>query len=334
MQEKKRTQNASSGTSRSSLSQRFAVMIANPTSGNYIQHAQEVEETMVCLRQSGWNVELRLTEAAGDARRLAREAVEQEADVVIAAGGDGTINEVIQELAGSETALGVLPLGTVNVWAREMDIPLESVGARQVLINGKTRRVDLGRVNERYFLLMVGIGFDGEVTHAVEKKPLKRLGVLGYLLAGIRMRFRFDGFRAYLKLDEREVSTRALQIVIGNTQLYGGAIKLTWQAKCDDGLLDVVIVQKGSILRQVKLVMDFLLHRNQGHQRVSYEHCESLEVRTRRPIAMQIDGDPVGRTPATLRVVPHALKVIVPQHGPKGLFEEEGETDDREVCIA
>ncbi len=334
MLDKDTSQNAASEMSLASRKQYVAVMIANPTSGSYSQHAQELEENIAFLRQSGWNVELRLTEAAGDARRLAREAVEQEADVVIAAGGDGTINEVIQELAGSETALGALPIGTVNVWAREMAIPLDSVGAREVLINGKTRRVDLGRVNDRYFLLMAGIGFDGEVTQSVEKKPLKRLGVLGYLLASIHMSFKFDGFRAYLKLDEREVRTRALQIVIGNTQLYGGAIKFTWQAKCDDGLLDVVIVHKGSILRQVLLVMDLLLQRKQGRQRVSYETCESLEVRTRRPIAMQIDGDPVGHTPATLRAVSHALKVIVPQKGPKGLFEEEGETDDVEVGIA
>jgi YegS/Rv2252/BmrU family lipid kinase len=327
MIEKDTTQNASSEVSRSSRSQHFAVMIANPTSGSYAQHVHEVEETIAFLRTSGWNVELRLTEAAGDARRLAREAVEQKADAVIAAGGDGTINEVIQELAGSETALGVLPIGTVNVWAREMDIPLDSGGAREVLLHGTTRHVDLGRVNDRYFLLMVGIGFDGEVTQSVEKKPLKRFGVLGYLLASIMMSFKFDGFRASLKIDEREVRTRAIQIVIGNTQLYGGAIKLTWQAKCDDGLLDVCIVRTGSRLRHMLLLMDLLLHREQAHQQVSYATCESIEVRTRRPIAVQIDGDPAGQTPAILRTVPNALKVIVPQKRPGGVFEEEGDSE-------
>ncbi|HYU72724.1 MAG TPA: diacylglycerol kinase family protein [Ktedonobacteraceae bacterium] len=164
MREQETTQHASSEASPASQSQHVAVVIANPTSGSYASHAQEVEETMAFLRHSGWKVDLRLTEAAGDGRRLAREAVEQEAEVVIAAGGDGTINEVIQELAGSETALGVLPIGTVNVWAREMGIPLESVGAREVLLHGETRRIDLGRINDRFFLLMVGIGFDGEVV--------------------------------------------------------------------------------------------------------------------------------------------------------------------------
>jgi diacylglycerol kinase (ATP) len=314
------TQNAALETACSSRSHSFAVMIANPTSGSYAEHAQEVEECCTFLRHAGWKVELRLTEAAGDARRLAREAVEQSADAVIAAGGDGTINEVIQELAGSETALGVLPIGTVNVWAREMDIPLDSAGAREVLLHGTTRGVDLGRVNDRLFLLMVGIGFDGEVTHAVENKPLKRFGVPGYLLASIRTSVRFDGFRVSLKMGEREVRTRAVQIVIGNTRLYGGAIKLTWQAKCDDGLLDVCVVRKGGPLRYLLILIALLLHREQGHQGVSYATCTALEVRTRRPIAMQIDGDSAGQTPATVSVVPNALQVIVPQQVPAGIF--------------
>src|SRR5204862_2762992 len=140
--------------------------------------ARQINETMRFLRDYGWNVELRLTQGAGDARRLAREAVEQHIDVVIAAGGDGTINEVIQELAGSETALGVLPFGTVNVWARETNIPLDNTSACAVLLHGETRRIDLGKVNDRYFLLMVGIGLDAVIAQAVEKKPIKRLGVL------------------------------------------------------------------------------------------------------------------------------------------------------------
>jgi diacylglycerol kinase (ATP) len=320
MREQETTQHASSEASPASQSQHVAVVIANPTSGSYASHAQEVEETMAFLRHSGWKVDLRLTEAAGDGRRLAREAVEQEAEVVIAAGGDGTINEVIQELAGSETALGVLPIGTVNVWAREMGIPLESVGAREVLLHGETRRIDLGRINDRFFLLMVGIGFDGEVVQSVEKKRFKRFGALGYLFASIRMSVRFDGFRVSLKINEREVRIRALQIVIGNTQLYGGAIKLTWHAKCDDGLLDVCIVRTGSLWRQVLTLMDVLLQRKRGRQFMSYETCTSLEVRTRRPIAMQIDGDAAGQTPAIVRVVPGALRVIVPHKRPEGVF--------------
>ena len=302
-----------------------AIMIANPTSGSYIQHIYQLEDTLAFLRYHGWQVELKLTQAVGDAQRLAREAVEQHIDVVIAVGGDGTINEIIQALAGSETALGVLPGGTANVWAREVGIPLDVSGAREVLVHGQRRRIDLGRANERYFLLMAGIGLDGEVTHAVEKKSLKRLGAFAYLLMGAWLGLSYPSFRTFLQVDGRVVKVNALQMIIGNTQLYGGAVKYTWQAKCDDGLLDICIVRKHDMWNRVLIFLDFILHREQRRQWVYYMTCKSVKLRTRRPIAMQIDGDPVGYTrkgypPVTFTIAPQALKVIVPQKTPKGLF--------------
>ena len=312
--------NTSSETTPSGQIPRSAVIIANPASGGYIQHARQVEETLAFLREAGWEIELQLTREAGDASRLVRQAVAQKIDVVIAAGGDGTINEVIQELVGSETALGVLPFGTVNVWARETNIPLDTTGAREVLLNGVQRRVDLGKVNDRYFLLMAGIGFDADVANAIEKKPIKRLGVLGYLLVGTWVGLGYKSFRVHLTIDGRLKKKNALQIVVGNTQLYAGAIKYTWNAKCDDGLLDICVVRKRSMLGRIVVFLDFLFYREQRQQWVSYEKCEALEVRTRKPIAIQVDGDPFGYTPARFTIAPRALKVIVPRQTPPGLF--------------
>ncbi len=323
MEEQQILQKASSDTPDTSTLPRNAVIITNPTAGSYARFAHELEETVRFLQQADWQVELKLTEAAGDGSRLAREAVEQKADIVIAAGGDGTINEIIQELAGSETALGVLPIGTVNVWAREMVIPLESAGAREVLFHGITRQIDLGRINDRYFLLMVGVGFDGQVAQAVEETHAKRFGVLGYVFTMLKMSVRFRGFRVALTLDGQEINTRAYQIVIGNTQLYGGAVTFTWQAKCDDGLLDVCIVRTGSRWRFLLLMRDLLLQRKHQRELVTYKTCTSLEIRSRRPIALQIDGDAAGETPATIQIVPGALKVIVPQEKPAGIFQAE-----------
>lgn len=320
---KENTEETSTEASSFFIFQRRAVIIANPTSGSYLYHRHQLEETMAFLREYGWTVELKLTHAAGDAQLYAREAVAEKLDVVIAAGGDGTINEVIQELVGSETALGVLPIGTANVWAREMGIPLDIAGASEILAYGRTRRIDAGSVNGRYFLLMVGIGFDGEVIRAVEKKFLKRLGVVGYLLASFWLSFGYDSFAVYAKIGEQEVKTRALQIVIGNTQLYGGAVKFTWQAQCDDGLLDVCIVRKRSKFRRIFIVLDFLFRRKRRSQWVSYDKSATIEVQTRKPVAIQVDGDPCGNTPATFTIAPRALKVIVPRRAPQGLFTED-----------
>ena len=298
-----------------------AVIIANPISGGFPRHHQEYNETIAFLREQGWQVDLWLTDGPGAARELAQRAVEQHIAVVIAAGGDGTINEIIQALAGSETALGVLPTGTVNVWAREMGIPLEQVKAREILVQGQTRRVDLGRVNERYFLLMVGVGIDGEVTQAVERKPLKRLGILGYILAALWFGPGYLGFPLTLSVDDGEpVRTRALQIVIGNTQLYGGAFKFTWLARCDDGLLDLCVVYKRGLLGRLVVLGDFVLGRKRRRLWVRYNTFKKVVIETRDPVAIQIDGDPAGHTPATFEVMPGALKVIVPWNVAKDLF--------------
>lgn len=297
-----------------------AVIIANPASGAF-PHNNHHEETVAYLKERGWQVELWLTDGPGAAERLARRSVEQHISVVIAAGGDGTINEVIQGLAGSECALGVLPTGTVNVWAREMSIPLDRARAREVLVRGQTRRIDLGKVNGRYFLLMAGIGIDGEVTQAVEGKPLKRLGVLGYVLAALWFGPGYLGFPLTLSVDNGDpVRTRALQIVIGNTRLYGGALTFTWLARCDDGLLDLCVVYKRSWLGRLVVLGDIVLRHERRRLWVRYNTFTKVVIETKTPVAIQVDGDPAGHTPATFEVVPGALKVIVPPDAPSELF--------------
>jgi diacylglycerol kinase (ATP) len=300
----------------------FAVIIANPVSGVFPHHTHHLHETLVYLREHGWRVDLWYTHAPGDGEQLARKAVAQHANLVIAAGGDGTINELIQALAGTETALGVLPNGTVNVWAREMGIPLDDAGARDVLLHGKTCRVDLGCVNGRYFLLMVGIGLDGEVTQAVERKPLKRLGVIGYALVALWLGPGYHGFPVAVQMDGYAVRTRALQIFIGNTQLYAGAIKFTWKARCDDGLLDLCIVRKRNVFGRIMVLWDFLMRREQRRLWVRYDTFTSIKIETPEPVAFQIDGEAAGHTPAVFTITPAALKVVVPQKTPEGLFSE------------
>jgi diacylglycerol kinase (ATP) len=298
-----------------------AVIIANPASGSFPRHHHHHNDTLAYLEACGWQVELCFTSGPGDARLLARRAVKRNISLVVVAGGDGTINEVIQELAGSETALGVLPMGTVNVWAREVGIPLDDAKAREVLVHGQTRRIDLGRVNGRYFLLMVGIGVDGEVAQAVERKPLKRLGVVGYALAALWFGTGYLGFPLTLRIDRAEpVRMRALQVIVGNTQLYAGAFKFTWQARCDDGLLDLCVVHKRGPLGRLIVLLDFVLKREKRRLWVRYNTLREATIETKGPVAIQIDGEPAGYTPANVVIVPGALKVIVPRAVPQELF--------------
>jgi YegS/Rv2252/BmrU family lipid kinase len=305
-----------------------AIIIANPTAGSYEHNRLQIQETVSFLNEHGWDAELKLTTGLGDGGRLTQEAVEQKYDAVVAVGGDGTINEIIQKLAGSETALGVLPSGTINVWAREVGIPLENEGAREVLVHGQVRRIDLGHVNERYFLLMATIGLDAEVTHAVEKKPVKKWGVLGYLFLGTWLGLGYPNFTVFIQKGERTIRARAIQLIFGNTQLYAGTLKFTWQAKCDDGKLDLAIVYSQDLLGRLRVFLDFLLRRRERQRWVRYDSIEEVKIHTNAPVAIQVDGDPEGRTskrgfPATtFRIVPGTLKVIVPTVLPEDLFSQ------------
>jgi len=302
--------------------QRTVIIIANPSSGYLPHQPNRLHEALDYLHRHGWQAELWFTRRQGDGKELAQKAVEQGAAMVVAAGGDGTINEIIQGLAGSETALGVLPTGTVNVWAREVGIPLDVHDACNVLVFGQTRHIDLGCVNGRYFLLMVGIGFDAEVTQKVEHKPLKRLGPLGYVLAALWFGPGYTGFPVIVRYDDYAIRTRALQVIIGNTQLYAGAFKFTWQARCDDGALDLCLVRRRSLPGRIMVLWDFFRRRKNRHRWVRYNTFSSITIETPRPVAFQIDGDPGGYTPATFTVQPRALKVVVPYRTPKGLFSD------------
>lgn len=303
-----------------------AVIIANPASGTYEQIHTQLEDAQVFLQEHGWDVTIKLTEGPGDGKRLAQEAVNDKRDVVIATGGDGTINEIIQALAGSDTALGILPSGTVNVWAREIGVPLNNIkAASEILINGQIRRIDLGQVNERYFLLMATIGFDAEVTRTVENLP-KKLGVISYIIHGTWLGLGYPNFTIFMQTDGRTIRERALQVVFGNTQLYAGTIKFTWQAKSDDGLIDISLVRSQGVMGRFAILLDFLLRRKRRTQWVRYDSAKEIKVHANQRTAIQVDGDPEGYTnprgypPTTIRVMPGALKVIIPQSVPENLF--------------
>lgn len=301
-------------------------IIANPHSGTLQRPGvlDELDEALRCLNDAGMPAELRFTERPGHATELAAEAVRMGMEVVVAAGGDGTVNDVTQALAGHTTALGVLPLGTVNVWAREVGIPLHAVDACEVLVRGERRRVDLGRAGSRYFLLMAGIGFDAEVAKRVEQGSwLKRLGLklLDYLATAARLGLTSKPARVWVRRNGKRRSLNALMIIIGNTRLYGGTLTFATRAVADDGLLDVVIVGGEGLLHRGLVLLRALLRRPSLGPSVRYERMRALRLESDRPLPVQVDGEVVGMLPMTFSVAPLALTVVVPRDAPEHLFQ-------------
>jgi YegS/Rv2252/BmrU family lipid kinase len=238
------------------------------------------------------------------------------------AGGDGTINEAVQSLVHSNTALGYLPYGTVNVWAREMGIPLDTRGAAHALLDGRIERVDLGLAADRYFLLSAGIGFDGAVVRKAEvlERHKHRLGILPYVMAGLSMAPRYRGADLELRYDGVIRRVEALMLVVANTRLYGGYFELTPGAVANDGWLDLCIIKGRGVIALARQTLSVVIFRSVAHSDVEMIRVKEVTVSANRQLWMQLDGELAGQTPVEFSIVPKALRVIVPEGLSTGLI--------------
>lgn len=299
------------------------MLVFNPNAGQAEALERELAVAAEVWREAGWQVELQPTRGAGDGSRLARLAADQGYDLVVAAGGDGTINEVINGLAGSATALAPLPLGTMNVWARELRLPLQPRAAAEAILHWQSRTIDLGRAGERYFLLMAGIGFDAAITAGVRPAEKRRLGALAYVLRGIEQALSVRGARARLVLDGRPIRGRVLMVVVGNTQLYGGLVKITSHASIDDGLLDVCVIKGDNGFSVLRRLFAILSRRQAKDPEIQYYRARTVSIVSRPALPVQVDGDPIGATPMTFEVVPGALRALLPRDLPEDLVQHQ-----------
>lgn len=291
-----------------------AVLICNPRAGKGAGD-NGLKPALDLLQRAGWSVDVKQSARPGDATRIAHEAVNQGLDAVLVAGGDGTLNEAVQALADTETALGYLPYGTVNIWARELGIPFRPMAAARTVIDGRIEQVDLGIANERYFLLMAGIGFDGEVVRRAQslERHKKRFGVLPYVAASITTVPLYTGADVELRYEAVIRRVQALMLVVGNTRLYGGRFQLTPNAVANDGWLDLCIVKGRGPLALLRHTLPLLLSGKATHSDVEILRVRELSVHADEPLALQLDGEFNGMTPVTIRVAPRALRAIVPR---------------------
>jgi diacylglycerol kinase (ATP) len=305
-----------------------AQVIFNPNAGQR-DRRHELKAAMSYLEDQGWQLGLKETHSPEEATIYARQAVAEGCDVVIAAGGDGTVSEVANGLAGSEVALGMFPIGTTNVWALQMGMPPfwplrqpSLLDAAKVLAEGHIRRVDLGRVNGRYFLLWAGVGIDAKVTEEVEPGAKKRLGGLAFVVAGIVVAKEFAGTKVQVTIDGCEVNRRAVLILASNAQLYAGIVRLAAQARLDDGLLDVLIFKGQGVPAILRHIFSVLTNRHLRDPEVEYYQARRVEISAAKPLSVHADDEPFTTTPVEISVVPGALRVVVPQDLPPGLFTD------------
>jgi YegS/Rv2252/BmrU family lipid kinase len=300
-------------------SERRAALIFNPNAGAKLglsTNDASPEAAQAALDAAGVRYDAWPTEYAGHATELARRAVTQGYRLVVAAGGDGTVNEVAQGLVGTQVVLGVMPLGSVMNVARTLHIPRELEGAARLIAEGATLTMDVGRAagsaGERYFLEAAGVGLDAALFRYFDRldKGAPRVPVL-------RAAWRFlSGLgvpRLYVEIDGRRRTVWAPMVTVANSPFLGAAYAIAPEALVDDGWLDVVLFHRLGTLH----VMLYLLLVAGGRPFPRPRGVESLRARQisvrtrRRTLPAHADGDPLGRTPVTFTVVPHALRVIV-----------------------
>jgi diacylglycerol kinase (ATP) len=290
----------------------LVVLISNPAA----QKISENKIDLACrsLESRGWEVEKLFTKQRGDAEILARKAIEKSPALVVAAGGDGTFNEVMNGLAGSKIPMAILPFGTTNVLAKEVGIPEKVQGAIEIAVSRTPKVISLGKIIfrsgssfvARLFCLMAGIGYDGEAVLGTEEGLKKISGKGAYVYSGIKTLLRFNPGELTFHIGGKKYS--GYSAIIGKAAKYGGNFKVVPDARLTDPVLYVCIFKGKKRLDILRYVFGITRGTHLGYRDVEYLRAESVEINGSAHI--QIDGDYLGMTPAKVEIVRDALRLV------------------------
>jgi diacylglycerol kinase (ATP) len=308
------TQSGASAAASSAAPERWerVRVIWNPNAGTKpgIAAPAATEAQMRSLMAAaGLGDELHATESAGEARALAKGAVRDAYQLVVAAGGDGTIGTVATELLGSQTALGILPLGSVMNVARSLGLPRELDAAAEVLASGVVRAMDVGHAGDRVFFEAASVGMNAAMFKEAQRFDR---GDWTSILRTVWVAIRYRPARMEIRLDDRILRTRALMVVIANGPFTGLALTVAPRARLDDGRFDVVVFRRFSKVRLLRHLAGIAFGRVQPTPPETDVHrSERVAIRSAHPLPARADSHDLGTTPVELRVDRAALRVVV-----------------------
>jgi diacylglycerol kinase (ATP) len=289
-----------------------AILLLNPAAGRG-KASRRLAKALEVLRRGGVTPEIRESSSAGHLLELALRARDERPDMVVSAGGDGTHHYVLNGLWGSDVPLGVLSLGSGNDFANGLGIPVDAAGAGATLLGGRSVWIDLARVGSTVYGCIAGAGFDSIVTRFANDRVHRVRGSLAYAWAILRCIGPFRPQPLELRSDSESFSGEVMFAVVGNSTSYGGGLKLTPYARVDDGLLDVCIVPRMTKPELLRWVPRAYHGRHLAHPRIRYFQARTITVQSASRLELFADGEFIQDLPATIEVVPRALRVIVPQ---------------------
>ena len=233
----------------------------------------------------------------------------QNIDLVIIGGGDGTVNCALDALAEMKLPLGIIPLGTANDLARTLQIPASIKTACDIIAKGQTRKIDLGRVNGKYFMNVSSMGLSVSITRALDKKTKKRWGVFAYFVAAFKVLLNSRPFIATIRSDTEEVKVRTLQIAVGNGRYYGGGMLVAQDAAIDDDRLDLYSLEVDKWWQMIPMLIAMRRGEHDSLKRVRNLSSKHFVITSPKPHSINTDGEITSKTPAHYEVVAKALTI-------------------------
>ena len=320
------------------------ILAYNPTAGLFPSRIL-AERAANVLRAGGWNITLEQTIDAEHITRIAQQAVEDKLDAMFMAGGDGSVNRAVAGLVGSQTALGVLPAGTSNVFAQELGLPLLGwtrltalEESARLLAEAQICHVDTGSCNDQPFLLWAGMGLDAIIVHRIEPRSRweKHFAVVFYASTAVWYASYWRGMNLEVEADGNKIQGHFLLALVSNVNLYaGGLFRLSPEACLDDGFMDLWLFQGDTLGDTVKLVLELLAGRHVRSKKVIHLPFKNLSLMSDSAIYFQLDGEPeVSTGPARLSVMPLSLRVLVPKSSLPKKIISRGSIDQTSAELA
>ena len=306
-----------------------ARIIYNPTAGREA-FKKELPEVLEQLERAGYETSTHATTCEGDACLAATHACKHQFDLVVAVGGDGTINEIINGIAKEEyrPKIGIIPAGTTNDFARALDIPRNILKATEIIVQDHSMHIDIGLVNEQYFMNIAGGGELTELTYEVPSKLKTVLGQLAYYLKGMEMLPFIKPTHTRIEYDGNVIDEEIMLFLLANTNSVGGFEKLAPKAKINDGYFDLLILRKANLAEFIRIATQVLRGAHLEDQNVIYTQAKDVKVIPQDRMQLNIDGEYGGLLPGAFHNLQQHIEFFVPE---SFLADYEAEEEVEEV---
>ncbi|MFQ5865208.1 MAG: diacylglycerol/lipid kinase family protein [bacterium] len=290
-------------------------LIVNPIAGGGKHQRDIIEFISEYFCQRDHEIAVKETTGRGEATEFAQQAVDNNADIVVAVGGDGTINEVGSGLVNTNVTMGIIPCGSGNGLARSLNIPQNLEQACQLILEGKICSIDVGKANERYFFLVAGVGFDAKVGKRFDDYPNR--GPISYFYVGAKEFFVYKPEWVKISLNGKTFEISPFVVAVANGRQYGNGAIIAPDAKLNDGLLDISIVHQLSFFQVFGALRKLFNGEIKDFPDAEFHKSQTVLIERQRPALVNIDGEPIWEGPVVeCCVLPKALRVFAAQDSP------------------